>query len=397
MPKPRYVNNVDELIDQTRPWEAATYYGYAWPEGKTSGNVRLPCLFNDSCNQSSYGALSVNVDRVHTPIYCHTCGTRGKIIELMWGMKHGRPFTGDQLRGAEFKEILTDLQAIRNREFPPTPPLNQQSVPSLAGKQPTAANAEQDEPEPLVNIPLKDQEKTKGLVNLWEDLITDPGEMPPAAAAYFRKRPWLTPEVCRKWKMGYLPRNGRSLMRGLIVYAHQNVAGDIISYSGRDAAFEEKWQQWVRDGRPEKKRPNKHRYVKGFHKGIELYGEIAERLQDRKLKESLGKHGLIVVEGQNDVMRLDCLGIAAVGLCSNKATDTQIDIIEQISRQASQGKITLMPDLDEEGEAGFKELLWQLVSRKIAVKLGWSSQVSDGKFAGMQPEYLNSDDTEELF
>jgi len=26
MNKPRYVNNVDELIDQTRPWEAATFF-----------------------------------------------------------------------------------------------------------------------------------------------------------------------------------------------------------------------------------------------------------------------------------------------------------------------------------------------------------------------------------
>ena len=295
MNKPRYVNNVDELIDQTRPWEAAAFYGFDWPDGQLSGNVRLPCLFNDSCNDSSYGALSVNVDRVHTPIFCHTCGTRGKIIELMWGMKHGKPFTGDQLRGQEFKEILTDLQAIRNQESPPANSPTPTSVPSLAGN--VSALAESVDEEPLVNTPLKDQEKTRGLVNLWEDLVSDPGEMPPAAAAYFRKRPWLTPEVCRKWKMGYLPRSGRSLMRGLIIYAHQNEQGDILSYSGRDAAFEEKWQKWIRDGRPEKKRPNKHRYVKGFHKGIELYGAFAERLQNRRLKESLGKHGLFVVEG----------------------------------------------------------------------------------------------------
>lgn len=90
-----------------------------------------------------------------------------------------------------------------------------------------------------------------------------------------------------------------------IRHAHQDIDGDIISYSGRDAAFEEKWQKWVRDGKPEKKHLNKHRYVKGFHKGIELYGVFAESLQDRRLKESLGKHDLIIVDGQNDVIRLD--------------------------------------------------------------------------------------------
>lgn len=391
MQKPRYINNVDELIDQTRPWEAAAFYGFDWPDGKFSGNVRLPCLFNDACNNSSYGALSVNVDRVHTPIYCHTCGTRGKIIELMWGMKHGRQFTGDQLRGAEFKEILGDLQAIRNQESPPINSPTPQPVPPLAEK--SSALAETDDEAPLENIPLKDQEKTKGLVNLWEDLVTDPGEMPPAAAAYFRKRPWLTPEICRKWKMGYLPRNGRSLMRGLIVYAHQDIDGDIISYSGRDAAFEEKWQQWVRDGRPEKKRPNKHRYVKGFHKGIELYGAYSERLQDRTLKESLGKHGLVIVEGQNDVMRLDCLGIAAIALCSNKATDTQIQKLEKIAKSASQGKITLMPDNDEEGEAGFKELLWKLAEHGLETRLAWSRESHGGKFNELTPEEI----TEELW
>jgi len=140
-----------------------------------------------------------------------------------------------------------------------------------------------------------------------------------------------------------------------------------------------------------KKRPNKHRYVKGFHKGIELYGAFAERLQDRKLKESLGKHGLIIVEGQNDVMRLDCLGIAAIALCSNKATDTQIEKLEQISRSATQGKITLMPDNDQEGEAGFKELLWEFASRGLNTRLAWSSTSHNGKFTGLTPEDVDDE------
>lgn len=31
--------------------------------------------------------------------------------------------------------------------------------------------------------------------------------MPPAASVYFRRRPFLTPEVCPKWRMSYLPRD----------------------------------------------------------------------------------------------------------------------------------------------------------------------------------------------
>ncbi|MCA8999132.1 MAG: hypothetical protein KDA80_19175 [Planctomycetaceae bacterium] len=412
---PGYINNVDELIDNTRPWEAAAYYGYPWPEGKFNGNVRLPCLFNDACNQSSYGALSVNVDRPHSPIYCHTCGIRGKLIELMWGMKHGQPFDGDKLRGHQFKEIMGDLRAIRSQTTPPSSPTPQPMAP-------VPSFAESPEPEePLVNIPLKDQEKTRSLVNLWEDLVVDPAEMPPSPAKYFRQRPWLTPEVARKWKMGYLPKNGppmaacsaretRSwrfkigsrvqraeepvpdgLLRGLIVYAHLNEAGDILSYSGRDPDFEKKWERWIADGRPEKKRPNKYRFVKGFHKGIELYRQNHDRLKDRHLKENLGKHGLFVVEGQNDVMRLDCLGIPAVGLCSCKATQTQVETLERIAQTVCQGRLVLMPDLDEEGEAGFKELLWELAERRLQVAVAWTRAVLV-EVVAREPESIHLDE-----
>ena len=191
--------------------------------------------------------------------------------------------------------------------------------------------------------------------------------------------------------MGYLPRDGRSLFRGMIVYAHANERGEILTYSARDPAFAEKWNDWIRDGRPEKSRPSKHRYVKGFHRGLELYGQAAERLADRRLKESLGRIGLVVVEGMNDVIRLSGLGIAAVGLCSNKATDDQIEKLERFARSAGQDRIVLLPDNDDDGEAGFKELLWALAERGLDVRLGWSRRSHDGRFEGLQPEQLSDD------
>ncbi|MEZ6148426.1 MAG: toprim domain-containing protein, partial [Planctomycetaceae bacterium] len=197
--------------------------------------------------------------------------------------------------------------------------------------------------------------------------------------------------VCRKWKLGYLPRNGRSLLRGMVIYAHENEEGEILSYSGRDVRFDEKWDKWIRDGRPDDKKPSKHRYVKGYHKGLELYGHLANRLQDRRLKESLGKHGLVIVEGQNDVIRLDTLGIAAVGLCSNRATEEQISKIVGIAKRASQGQVILMPDNDEEGETGFQDLLWQLASQGLLVQLAWSRTSHNGRFNGLQPEHLTDE------
>ena len=67
-------------------------------------------------------------------------------------------------------------------------------------------------------MPLKesDNERVRELVSLDEQLLIDPGEMSPKAAAYFRERPWLTPDVAHKWRMGYLPNSAKGLLRGRV-------------------------------------------------------------------------------------------------------------------------------------------------------------------------------------
>lgn len=79
-----------------------------------------------------------------------------------------------------------------------------------------------------------------------------------------------------------------------------------------------KWDQWLRDGKPEGKKPNKHRYVAGYHRGIELYGAIGSRLEEPAIQESLKELGLVVVEGMNDVMRLDELGVPWVSVLTGR-------------------------------------------------------------------------------
>lgn len=374
-----YIDGVDRLIEETSLEQVLNYFQRSAPQ-KSTGEYRMPCVFNDTCGDSSYGTLTVNLSDSAKVIYCHACGVRGNLLTLLFGLQHHRPPTGGRLRGDEFRESVEILKKIR------------QVIESPAAPTPAAVSSSVDNAVPEVNIPLKGQEKTKGLVNLWEDLVVEISEMPPAAAAYFRKRPWLTLEVCRNWKLGYLPRDGRSLFRGQIVYAHQDVAGEIITYSARDPAFEEKWQQWIRDGKPESSKPLKHRYVKGYHRGIELYGQSSTRLEDRRIKESLGRLGLVVCEGMNDVVRMDLLGVAAVGLCSNKATDAQIDKIERFARQAACGRVVLLPDNDEEGESGCKELLWSLAELGLNVRLAWSRKSHGGSFDGRQPEDLTEDE-----
>ena len=71
----------------------------------------------------------------------------------------------------------------------------------------------------------------------------------------------------------------------------------------------------------------------------------------------------------NDVIRLDELGVCAVGICSNKATEQQIEMLTKFARQVANNRVMLFPDQDEEGTAGFKDLLWSLAERKLAVSL----------------------------
>lgn len=375
------MNDVDGQIERTQLDVVLRHYGKAEPQN-SSGEHRMQCVFSDDCADSTYGQLAVNQNSPARVIYCHSCGVRGNLLTLIHGLETNRPPTGPKLRGDEFKTAFRKLLEINGTgDAPPSPP------------SPAPASAEHREPGKR-NQPLRTHEKeaARSLEDLYEDLVTDPSHMSPNAGAYFRHREnWLTPEVAAKWRMGYIPKNGRSLFKNWIVYAHHNEAGDIISYSGRDVAFDEKWQKWIRDGRPEGKRPAKHKYVSGYHRGLELYGQMGRRLQDKRLVESLNERGLIIVEGANEVIRLDCLGVAAVGLCSNKATDEQIAKLVRFAMQQANGRVVLMGDNDEEGKSGFNDLSWKLMEHGLSVRLGWSSTMYDGDFAGMQPEDITAE------
>ena len=161
----------------------------------------------------------------------------------------------------------------------------------------------------------------------------------------------MTPELMKKWGVGWIPVNGRSLFRKTyLVYTHRNERGEVLSYSGRDLLFEQKWLKWIKDGKPEGKKPSKHRYVAGYHKGEELYGGFASRLEEPYVRESLQKYGLVIVEGTNDVIRLEELKVAAIGLTSNKATDTQIRTLARFAQQTANNRITQFPDCDEKAK-----------------------------------------------
>lgn len=69
--------------------------------------------------------------------------------------------------------------------------------------------------------------------------------MPPPASASFRRRPWFTEELRRKWRVGYLPRDtggdkAGGTMRGHVVYPLLSEKGEVLTWFGRDPDYEEK-------------------------------------------------------------------------------------------------------------------------------------------------------------
>ncbi len=381
-----WLNDVDDLIASTPLDAVLTKFGQTPPE-KSTGEHRMACPFNESCAESEYGQLTVNLDDPARVIYCHGCRMRGNLLTLLHGLEHQRAPDGGRLRGDEFKAAVATLRVIAKGDAVPRQLDSEQRSETETAAVPDSRSSE-------VNVPLKrhPKEAARKLEDLYADLVTDPAEMPPNAAKYFRERPWLTPEVCADWGLGYLPRNGRSLLRGWIVYTQRNPRGDVISYSGRDPNYEDKYRDFTATGRRADKQPNKHRYVSGYQRGLELYGQQAVRLEQKRIRKSLTELGLIVVEGANDVIRLDTLDAAAVGLCSNRATDEQIAKIVRFARDAAQSRIVLLPDCDKQGEEGFQELLWKLNEAQLSVRLGWSSAMLGGAFAGRQPEQISDDD-----
>ena len=335
-----------------------------------------------------------------------------------------RPPEGGRLRGQEFKHAVAKLKQINSdastsreprpyktrqemqqerRAYESTPlpdsPRSGRS-PDRASPDPSSEPAESTPPIKLINIPLirHDKEAARAIADLANDLIVDVGQMSPEAAQYIRKRPWMTPELMQKWGVGWIPGNGRSLFRkNYFVYTHRNERGDIVSYSGRDLTFEKKWDDWIKSGKPEGKKPGKHRYVTGYHRGLELYGGHATRLQEPWVKESLNRYGLVIVEGMNDVLRMECLQVAALGLGSNRVTAEQLEKLIRFTRTVANNQVLLLPDCDEEGEAGFKDLLWKLCEHNVTVRLGITSETNNGKFAGRQPEDLTDTEFQQFY
>jgi 5S rRNA maturation endonuclease (ribonuclease M5) len=360
------------------------------PELKRVGNETRSACFLQCGKEQPTGdrVLAIQAGDPAKKWHCHQygCGKGGNLVSLCDLMKPGAN-AGGRPRGDRFKDIAKDLDAMVNGE-------------NLSGNAAVAAPAA---PQPVavakVNVPLKDSdnERAGALVELDKKFVVEVADMNANASAYLRRRPFLTPDVMRKWRMGYLPRDTGGektggTMRGKITYAYLSEAGDVLCFFGRDPQFEEKHQAWEKTDRKEPE-PEKFHFVKGFHRGIELFGQ--HQLRAEGMAERLRDLGLVVVEGPNDVIRLDQLGVPAVGLCSNIITREQAEKIARIARDVAGRIATLLLDCDSEGESGMKQCLGYL-AQLTPVRLAWTSKMYGGKFKGRQPESLVAEEWAEI-
>jgi len=379
--------DVDELMPQITLEQAAAYYGVGLPELHRAGNeTRTRCFLNcgKAC-ETGDRVLAIQTDHPAKQWKCHQyeCGKGGKLISLCDLMRSGQN-AGGRPRGEWFKEIAADLKAMAA------------GLSRLKGAPPATAAKPAPAEVPKVNVPLahSDNERARALVNLDEKFVLDPANMPPAASAYFRRRPFLTPEVCKKWRMGYLPRDAGGdhaggTMRGKVVYPYCSESGELLTWFGRDPEYEDKHRKWEAGGKADKE-PEKFHFVKGFHRGIELWGQHA--LDGLKSEEEIG---LVLVEGPNDVVRLHALGVPTVGLCSNAITREQAAKVASLARRNFGSVATVLLDCDPEGENGMRQALGYL-AQLVPVRLAWTSKMYRGKFKGRQPESLTLDEWEEM-
>jgi DNA primase len=167
-----------------------------------------------------------------------------------------------------------------------------------------------------------------------------------------------------------------------------------LTWFGRDPRFEQKLAAWKASDRSEAE-PVKTQFVKGFHRGLELYGEHAVRKAAGEGGRSAAGVGLILTEGPNDAIRLHTLGEQAVAACSNTLTREQAERAARLARDVADGTILLLLDCDEEGERGSQQAL-ALLAEYAPVRLGWSRWMHARRYKDRQPESLTGDDWREL-
>ena len=402
MNKPFGYIDVDRLQAETTFEAAASKCGVSLDVKGTGAEVRIDCPFRCDGDHAGRKEMAINTENPQKIFQCHSyqCGFRGNLLTLMHGFLTGSKPTGGKLKGDEFQRVKKVLAGTSQAD------VSRKALVAGSSNSPSSPSTPSPKSKLLANTPLLDstEERVRELHNIDEKLIRDVASMNPVAAVYIRRHPCLSPESMAKWRCGYLPQNGGDdkrgwSLRGSILYPVLSEQGKVLAWVGRDVQYEQKekeYQQLSAAERSGKEPPAKHRFPKGFHRGLELFGQQASRLKEPGYREFIQKHGLILVEGFNDVINLDNLGIPALGILSNRMTEEQGKKIIHFARQLGINRVNLMFDCDEPGTAGAKEALWFFAEQQVEVHLVWSPTMHNSEFDGAHPESIAESTIAEL-
>lgn len=103
--------------------------------------------------------------------------------------------------------------------------------------------------------------------------------------------------------------------------------------------------------------------------------------------------GVILVEGPNDVMALNGLGVPAVAVCSNTVTDEQADKLAALAREFGGNTVSVMFDLDREGINGSQQTILE-TAKRCRTRFAWTAELAGGLFKGRQPESVTLEEWE---
>jgi len=177
----------------------------------------------------------------------------------------------------------------------------------------------------------------------------------------------FTPETIASFGVGY--HVGKGIMKGRVVIPIWNVQGDLVAYAGR----------WPGHEPPEGE--GKYKLPPGFHKSLEVFNL-------HRAKACAREHGLVIVEGYFDVMRLAQSGIChAVALMGSTLSEAQERLI--VEAVGSQGWVTLCFDGDQSGQAATEDALQRLSQHVFVKAVRLDEQV--------QPDDLQEEEIKALF
>jgi DNA primase len=183
---------------------------------------------------------------------------------------------------------------------------------------------------------------------------------------YLRER-GFSPETIAFFEAGF--HGGKGIMKGRIVVSVHNELGKLVAYAGR----------WPGNEPPEGE--GKYKLPPGFHKSLEIFNL-------HRAKACAREHGLVIVEGYFDAMRLHQSGVChAVAIMGSTLSIVQEELI--LATVGPRGRVTLCFDGDESGQAATQDALERL-SQHVFVR-----RVMLGD--GIQPDDLQPDEIKSLF